>query len=610
MILTCNTRVAKKTFQDDTLNLAMSELCAFLARSPGARGAEGGDLAVEFALDAKARGYSVTVKGGRLVFTAPRPVEILYAVYTFAEEILGFCFFEPGHDRVTARQDIALPEGTLIAERVPLLATRGFVQEYPFDESNYRLADWMARNRLNYLLTWMKFYDGIAPEMKKHYQVRGITIESGHHNFDYWVPARKYYRDHPDYFAIAGGRRVTFNAEDEALLLSKQLCASNPAVRREIARNMIAYCRTHPEVTILSLIPNDGFGWCECEGCSRFYDKARKGEFYCVSEHVYRAEKLYHDMVRDIAAQVNQELPGITITFAAYVNYVEPAEGFTLKPGMAVHFAPYWRCINHAIADSACPVNSRYMDALRRWVAAKAGGKVNIYEYYMGVNMYLSLPMVHHETLFQELRDLQAAGADGILSQFHLSHWTAYGLNFYLMAKAAYGEEKGAVEKALRDLFGPDAELARQFYAELRDLVRSAGPCHIPYPRSLIKRTEIEDYERMILLARALLSKKPDDRLRKNLATWMSYCFRFKRTFDRYSEGQDVRGEIAELQAWIRDHAAADIFVPRNTDRYFPKWTEKIERGEPWYHFNIDWEDAYIRRHDEVLNLPKDQWPT
>lgn len=601
MILTSKRTVRPAQVQDETLQLAQRELLAFLKQSPGMEASERGEVEIAFDLVSSA-GYSVTARGNTLRFAGPSPVEVLYAVYTFAEERLGFCFFEPGRDRVTKQDRVVLEEGTVISERTPLLPTRGLVQEYPADESNYRLADWMARNRLNYLLTWMKYYEQFSDDMKRYYRVRGITVESGHHSFDYYIPLREYYREHPEYFAIVNGKRVQPEAGDAALLMSKQLCVTNPALRAEFAKRMIAYARAHPELRVITIIPNDGFGWCECETCSTFYDKSVRGDLYSVSEHVYKAQDLYHDFVKDVCARVHKELPDITITLAAYVNYVDPAEGFTLGKGMAVHAAPYWHCINHALHDPACPINRRYMESLARWGAVKKGGALNIYEYYMGVNFYLSLPMIHHEVVFDELRALRHIGADGILTQYHLPHWTAYGLNFYMMAKAAYGEDVSVVKKCMRDLFGPDAEEAEGFYRELRSLVLSAGPCHIPIPRPLLRRTRMEQYERLRARAQALLGKSPDDRLRRNLVVWMDYLIRWKRLFDDYQSGKDVRADLRAFEQWCAAQSAHDICVPSRLAMYLGRWIEQIEKGKPWYHFNIDWEDEYVKRYDTLLN--------
>ena len=601
MILDRTKTVCIKRHKDKTLDLAASELAAFLQQSPGTSISEDEGIQIEFIIR-DVPGYSVSVQGERLIFTAPDPVRILYAVYTLAEEHLGFCFFEPGSDRVRPKDRVVFEDGIVISQRVPLMKNRGLIQEYPCDESNYRLASWMARNRLNYLVTWMKYYDQFSPEMKDYYRIRGIKIESGHHNFDYYIPIKKYGDSHPEYFAIRDGKRVTYEKTDEDLFLSKQLCVTNPDLRAQLSANMVDYAKEHPELDIIALTPNDGFGWCECENCSTFYDKDDRGERYCISEHVYKANRIYHDLIQDISKRIWKERPDLNVSFSAYINYLEPAEGFKLGKGLIVHVATYWRCINHKIDDPACPINRRYLQSLVKWGKVKQGGVFNIYEYYMGVNFYLSLPMIHHEVIFDELRALSKIGVDSITTQYHLTHWTAYGLNFYMMAKAAYGEDPSVVEKCMSDLFGDDAEDAGEFYRAVRTVVLSAGPCHVPIPRPLLNRTSLDQYEHLRDMAQGLLDKNPDDRFRRNIVVWMDYIIRFKTLFDRYMRGEDVREGILEFEKWAEEQGEHDVCVTSRLKMYLPKWIEKIERGEPWFHFNIDWEDPYVERYDQMLN--------
>ena len=120
-----------------------------------------------------------------------------------------------------------------------------------------------------------------------------ITISiTGHHNFNYWIPGKIYTNAHPDFFAEINGKRINPSIKDDELLLSEQLCTTNPELRSEIVRRMVEYCDKHSEVKTISLVPNDGFGWCECENCSKFYDKNKKGDFYSISSHVYKANKI------------------------------------------------------------------------------------------------------------------------------------------------------------------------------------------------------------------------------------------------------------------------------------------------------------------------------
>lgn len=605
MILNKNILLKSKSWQDETLKLAFDELRSLFSKRfvLPVKKRNSSNIEIKFELKPDEKGFSVIVGFDNLTFQAPTAVEILYAVYDFAEEFLGFCFFEPGVDRIDkSKTKVELKEGILIANRHPLIGNRGFIQEFPFSEDNYLIGDWMAKNKLNYLMTWMKYYDKMPAAMKNFYQVRGIEIESGHHNFNYWIPPEKYYQKHPDFFATIGGKRISPTMDKSALLLSEQLCTTNPELRAEIVKNMVAYCRKHPEIKTISLIPNDGFGWCECEACSHFYDKKAMGGFYSVSEHVYKADRIYHDMVKDVVSQIRQQLPGINVTFSAYINYCAPSERFKLEKNMAVHFAPYWRCINHQINDKNCYTNSHYAIDLEKWLKVKAGGKVNIYEYYMGVNLYISLPMVHHEDIFDEIAWYGEKGVDGILTQFHLDHWTVYGLNYYMMAKAAYGADKErAVHTAMEKLFGEDWKLAGRFYAAMKKLALSAGNCHIPYPYSLFSRTSTEQYQEIHALAQDILKLSNRSKLRKGLVLWTEYLVRFKELYDRYHNAGIQVKDVESFQKWLHKLPPSRILVIPKVDMLLGAWIHCLKTGRKWLHFNLDWEDNYIRKHQASL---------
>ena len=263
--------------------------------------------------------------------------------------------------------------------------------------------------------------------------------------------------------------------------------------------------------------------------------------------------------------------PELTLTFCAYINYCSPSPGFRLEKGMAVHMAPYWRCINHVLDDPECPINSHYAADILRWSAVKSGGEINIYEYYMGVNFYLSLPMIHFREMFREMSWYAEHGVDGILTQFHLSHWSVYGMNYVLMARAARGEEReSAVADLFRNLFGADAEGAKEFYRKVKELLLRTGHCHIPYPRALLRRSRLEDYRELHRLACALAEKSPDDRFRADLALWTEYMIRFKELFDDYGAGKLTEGDVHAFLEWIHAHRESKVFVHSKFDSYFP----------------------------------------
>ena len=596
---------------DEQLELAADELNRLVLTRFTGRKEPDQTVDVVFEVKADAKGFSVKAAENSLKFTAPTALEIIYAVYDFAEEYLGYTFFEPGVDTLeTFGGKIQLKTtGYLIKNRVPDLKVRGFVQEFPFSEENYVIGDWMVKNKLNYVETWMKYYDHIDQDMIDFYRVRGITIESGHHNFSYLIPAEKYAADHPEFFAERNGERIkpSSSKTPNALMLSEQLCTTNPALREELVKNLIEYSKKHPEVTNVGLIPNDGFGWCECEECSKFYDKNRKGELYSLAEHVYLAGEIYHDLVTYVCRRLKEEGCTLNVTLCAYINYCYPTENMYLEKGMTVEMANYWRCINHKIDDPDCPVNSRYAKDIEAWTKVKRGGNVVIYEYFMGVNFYISLPMVHTDKIFDEVAFYKKTGVDGIITQFHLPHWSVYGINYYTMANAMYGKKRPAVLKKLwQALFNDDAAEGKRFYAKLDKLVHSAGKCHIPYPYSLFSRTELKDYKAMKRCAEKLCAKLPRDEFRKDLVLWMEYLVRFKTFFDDYNAGKAGIKELKAFQKWAQNKCSKrPVLRMGSFNCYTNKMIQQLEEGKKWVHFGLDWEDAYVIKHHNGI-LSKD----
>lgn len=569
-----------------TRQLALSELAKY-------------GLSAELVLDSALPAFEISAKSDVVTITAPDEIELLYGVYDLAERFGGYCFFEPGKDRFDpARKATALPDGVLIPARKPALAVRGFVQEFPFNDETAQLFDWMAKNKLNYLQVWMKYYDELSDDLKEMARLRGIVIESGHHNFNYWIPGRKYNQTHPEFFAEINGKRIESSDGKTELLLSEQLCTTNQGLRDEIVKNMLAYLAEHPELKVIALNPNDGFGWCECPECSKFYDKHEMGDFYSVSEHVYKANRIYHDLIHYVTLKLHEARPDVELTFGAYVNYCSPAPGMELTPGTTVWVANYWRCINHLICDPECPINSGYAKDILNWVNVKRGGKVYIYEYFMGINFYLSLPMIHIRDVFQEVQWYADHQVDGLLTQFHIPHWSVYGVNYYMMAKAARGEKcEDAIPQMMQCLFGYDAQEGTAFYDAVKAFLLKLDNCLVPYPNCLLTRVTQDECQALLTLAENLAAKAPADPFRQDLVAWMQYLCKFKTISQANDEGTLTLEQVDDFQKWIHSFEGRRLFVYSRIDSYFPAIRDALQQGKKWLHFNIDWEDEYVKRH-------------
>ena len=151
----------------EQLELAANELDRLVQTRFSGKTEPDQTVKVYFDICESAKGFSVKAAEDALIFSAPTALEIIYSVYDFAEEFLGYTFFEPGVDNLDefgGKVELKTT-GWLIRNRVPALEVRGFIQEFPFSEDNYVIGDWMVKNKLNYVETWMKFYDFIDQDL-------------------------------------------------------------------------------------------------------------------------------------------------------------------------------------------------------------------------------------------------------------------------------------------------------------------------------------------------------------------------------------------------------------------------------------------------------------
>jgi hypothetical protein len=224
----------------------------------------------------------------------------------------------------------------------------------------------------------------------------------------------------------------------------------------------------------------------------------------------------------------------------------------------------------------------------------------------MGVNLYISLPMMHHQKVFEEVSFYRENKIDGLLTQFQFDNWTAYGTNYYLMARAAYGEGAECIERLYKSLMPDEPQRIRQFYDFAQEITDSTGPCHITYPRALLKRTKFEQYKRLHQQAKEI-SGSVKNGFTEKLEIWTEYLLRFKKVFDSYiSNDKDTARKIVEFINWAENYRSCNIFVYKNFSILMHKWLERIKNNEQWYHYGLDWEDEYIKIHDRVLNDPKE----
>lgn len=224
----------------------------------------------------ESEGFVIKTFRSDLVLAGSDDQNTLYAVYHFIERIFGVNWLSPLDEEIIPKKQTFEVEDIDFLEK-PSLKSRGLMPlvEIRNIDTSKKIIDWMAKNKLNKLLffignwyagrttvncAWDWARDELVPEIKK----RGITLDVGHHAYDFYLPSEKYFDKYPEFFSLIKGRGLGKNRR----IRTGQICFSNPQAVATFRDNVIQFVRTHPEVDIISIFPNDGAGFCECEDCS------------------------------------------------------------------------------------------------------------------------------------------------------------------------------------------------------------------------------------------------------------------------------------------------------------------------------------------------------
>lgn len=166
----------------------------------------------------------------------------LYSVYVLLEKYLGVRFLAWDCTVVPQRAELTVPE--LNYSYTPPFMYR---ETLYFNSFPKEIA---ARQRLN------------GPNTKCDASVGGkIDFFPYVHSFDDLFPEKEYFRDHPEYYGLQGGKRV-------AAAVHAQLCLTNPEVLRLAKEKVLKWIDEHPDVPIIDVSQNDGNGACECDRCA------------------------------------------------------------------------------------------------------------------------------------------------------------------------------------------------------------------------------------------------------------------------------------------------------------------------------------------------------
>ena len=380
----------------------------------------------------------------------------LYAVYEFLERELGIRFYTPLAEKIPQREKMdlskvdfrfapAFPLGRTILR---LLAPDGM------NEAQYD--DFLSKSRINTVYGLRQVEEKFGPFW------RSVPVDGD--SMHIFIPAAKYYKDHPEFFALRNGKRQGVTSRGG--MGQPQVCFSNPELRKVLLEEVRTFWRQKgaPKNTFLRITNNDNDRICQCEACSAV--NAEEGSH----------AGIYLRVVNWIASEMSKEYPDIKILANAYwttrrtPKKTRPAKNVYLK------FCDIEGTFSRKLDDPVDPVNKGIFRDISNW--GTIDGKLYATTYTTNFTRYL-YPINDFDTFPYNLRLYHKHGA--LAFQDH-SSWHIRGIDFeewrYYLSARLMRDPTFDEHTERRDFFnfyyGPAAGSINNYY----ELVRSAAKKH------------------------------------------------------------------------------------------------------------------------------------
>ncbi|MDX9973282.1 MAG: DUF4838 domain-containing protein [FCB group bacterium] len=383
--------------------------------------------------------FRIRIGRNAIAIAGGRPRGTLYGVYEFAEQYLGVRFLTADHTYI--------PKGLTSLPLADVRRAPAFAYRWSYCKEASAFPEFAARLRLN-TLTHDEKFGGVTHE----------KMES--HTLFYQVPADRYRKTHPEYFALVDGRRML-----EAPGGGPQVCPSNPDVADIVTKFVLDDLAAHPELTNVCVSTNDNPFFCTCDACR------------ALNEREESPAAAHLALLNTVAERIERVRPGVKVATLAYWYTQNPPKTLRARHNVRVWFCPFGACAVHRLDDPACPRNAPLLKDLDGWRAACSDLRI---WYYNTDLRTLDLPFLNLRSLGPNLRMFKERGMGGAFLQGNDKCFAGEfaDLRNYVSSRLLWNPEldgDALREEFLRLHYGPAAEPIRACIDLLHDRAEQAG---------------------------------------------------------------------------------------------------------------------------------------
>ena len=273
-----------------------------------------------------------------------------------------------------------------------------------------------------------------------HFGVGKVHTYGGH-TYPTACPPSKYFKDHPEYFGLIGGKRVAIEKDN-----CTTLCISNPKVEDLIVEELLK--RFDEGSDVCQLGQQDGSRFCECEKCRNYGGVTDTGEqiwlFHC-----------------RIAERIKKLRPGKIVCIMSYSVTQRPPKTFRKFPSNVMIELCY-----------------AYDSTFQAWKGYEVPHGFSVYTYLWGGYLYLGA-MAHnsYNYLASYARMLRQHNVSNIYRCGYGEFYGTEGPGYYVfnnLLETPKADVGALVDEYCDRAYGPAGRTMRQFHDVIDYRLRGA----------------------------------------------------------------------------------------------------------------------------------------
>ena len=416
----------------------------------------------------------------------------LFGVYDFLERYCGCEWLAPNCEVVPSREKVEAP-ATLDDVQKPAFALRD--QNWT---DHLRNVGFAAKLKLN------GFRIEYPEELGGRDHAKDTT--TGGAIFDSLCPPRKYFKDHPDWFAVIDGKRRETRA---------QRCLTNTGFLDFLVAQMKERLRkNYPRCKYYSIYQNDFQHNCQCADCAAL-DK-REGS---------PSASIIH-MANYVAERVCKDYPDVRILTFAYMYTLKPPKTMQVHPNVMICYCTDNCDFSKPIRASRWKGDRDFVENFRKWKALT--DKIYIWDYSANFK-YLFQPFECCHVMPENFRYFREMGVFGVFEEG--DHYGVKcvdeALKTWVIGHLLWNPDQPLeplLDRFFRGYYGAAADVARGYYEALVEQERKRNEAETPlimWGMTLDDPYQpIEFFHEWSAKWTAALEKVKDDPIRRENVYW------------------------------------------------------------------------------------------